>query len=357
MRRRRASRRSDLGLYSDANEAAFADRAAIDPAPFADPRSRCSSRMRGARPRRDRPGRAARQIRAADRARLGAPSRRPPCRMRPATMRRWRSIAPGSRACASSSRPPRAAPRAWASTASKFTARTAICCTNSSRRSRTGATTSMAAVSRIACGFRSRCSTRFARRSRKRAPVWMRISASDWIPGAWDIEEAVVFSRALEAHGCGGDSCLERRNVTRAGDPARPNYQVPFARRIKAEVGIPAIAVGLITEPAQAEAILAAGDADAIALARAMLYDPRWPWHAAAALGARAGRRSNTGAASRGRICRRERLFRIHAAVERVHRSPAAIRPVVGLRISRIPSCLSRAMIAPLFGNGAASTD
>ena len=65
-----------------------------------------------------------------------------------------------------------------------------------------------------------------------------------------------------------------------------PGYQVPFAERIKAETGLATIAVGLITDPAQAEEILATGKADAVALARGMLYDPRWPWHAAAELGA-----------------------------------------------------------------------
>ncbi|MDB5858229.1 MAG: NADH:flavin oxidoreductase, Old Yellow Enzyme family, partial [Ramlibacter sp.] len=64
-----------------------------------------------------------------------------------------------------------------------------------------------------------------------------------------------------------------------------PGYQVPYARRVKAAVGLPTIAVGLITEPEQAEAIIASGEADAVSLARAMLYDPRWPWHAAAKLG------------------------------------------------------------------------
>jgi len=63
-------------------------------------------------------------------------------------------------------------------------------------------------------------------------------------------------------------------------------YQVPHAARIKAETGLTTIAVGLITEPEQAETIVASGEADAVALARAMLYDPRWPWHAAAKLGA-----------------------------------------------------------------------
>ncbi len=122
----------------------------------------------------------------------------------------------------------------------------------------------------------------------ERSPVWIRISASDWMPDAWDIDEAVVFSRALEAHGCAAIHVSSGGMSPAQQIPLAPNYQVPFARRIKAEVGIPTIAVGLITEPAQAEAILTAGHADAIALARAMLYDPRWPWHAAAALGAQA---------------------------------------------------------------------
>jgi 2,4-dienoyl-CoA reductase-like NADH-dependent reductase (Old Yellow Enzyme family) len=67
---------------------------------------------------------------------------------------------------------------------------------------------------------------------------------------------------------------------------AVPGYQVPFAKRIKAEVGVPVIAVGLITGIDQAESIIASGAADAVALARGILYDPRWPWHAAAQLGA-----------------------------------------------------------------------
>ena len=69
-----------------------------------------------------------------------------------------------------------------------------------------------------------------------------------------------------------------------------PGYQVPMAAEIKAAVGLPTIAVGLITEAEQAEAIVAGGQADAVALARAMLYDPRWPWHAAATLGRAGGR-------------------------------------------------------------------
>ena len=118
-------------------------------------------------------------------------------------------------------------------------------------------------------------------------PVWARISATDWVPGGWDIEGTVALSRALKERGCAAI------HVTTGGlSPAQaiklgPGYQVPYAQRVKAEVGLPTIAVGLITEAEQAEAIIENGEADAVSLARAMLFDPRWPWHAAAKLGAR----------------------------------------------------------------------
>jgi 2,4-dienoyl-CoA reductase-like NADH-dependent reductase (Old Yellow Enzyme family) len=118
-------------------------------------------------------------------------------------------------------------------------------------------------------------------------PVWMRISATDWMPDSWDIGEAVVFAQALERHGCAAVHVSSGGISPEQALKATPGYQVPFAQRIKANVRVPVIAVGLITEPAQAQAIISAGQADAIALARAMLYDPRWPWHAAASLGAR----------------------------------------------------------------------
>ncbi len=117
-------------------------------------------------------------------------------------------------------------------------------------------------------------------------PVWMRISATDWVPNGWDIEGTVALSKELKIRGCAAI------HVTTGGlSPAQaiklgPAYQVPYAQRVKAEVGLPTIAVGLITEPEQAESIIANGEADAVSLARAMLYDPRWPWHAAAKLGA-----------------------------------------------------------------------
>ena len=118
-------------------------------------------------------------------------------------------------------------------------------------------------------------------------PVWMRVSATDWMPNSWDIDEAVQFAQALEQHGCAAVHVSSGGISPQQVLKATPGYQVPFAQRIKANVRIPVIAVGLITEPAQAQGIISEGQADAIALARAMLYDPRWPWHAAASLGAR----------------------------------------------------------------------
>jgi 2,4-dienoyl-CoA reductase-like NADH-dependent reductase (Old Yellow Enzyme family) len=118
-------------------------------------------------------------------------------------------------------------------------------------------------------------------------PVWMRISATDWVPGGWDIEGTVALSKALKARGCAAIHVTTGGVSPEQAIKLGPGYQVPYARRVKAEVGLPTVAVGLITEPEQAEAIIADGEADAVSLARAMLYDPRWPWHAAAKLGAR----------------------------------------------------------------------
>lgn len=117
-------------------------------------------------------------------------------------------------------------------------------------------------------------------------PVTVRVSGTDWVDGGWSIEDTIVFAQALEARGCAAI------NVSSGGlHPAQqimlsPGYQVSLARAIKEVVTMPVIAVGLITNAEQAEAIIANGDADAVAIARAALYDPRWPWHAAAALGA-----------------------------------------------------------------------
>ena len=117
-------------------------------------------------------------------------------------------------------------------------------------------------------------------------PVTMRVSASDWVPGGWDIEQTVAFASALEQRGCSGIHVSSGGLSSAQAIQAGPGYQVPFARAVKAATAMPVVAVGLITGFDQAEAILAAGDADFIALARAILYDPRWPWHAAAHFGA-----------------------------------------------------------------------
>ena len=117
-------------------------------------------------------------------------------------------------------------------------------------------------------------------------PVWARISATDWVPGGWDIEGTLALSQALKARGCAAIHVSSGGVSPQQQIKLGPGYQVPYAQRVKAEVGLPTIAVGLITDAQQAEAIIANGEADAVSLARAMLYDPRWPWHAAATLGA-----------------------------------------------------------------------
>lgn len=117
-------------------------------------------------------------------------------------------------------------------------------------------------------------------------PVGMRISATDWVEGGWDLEQSVMLAHALKARGAdfihvssGGLSPLQKI-------PVGPGYQLHLAERIKAETGMTTIGVGLITEASQAETIISSGQADLIGLARSMLYDPHWPWHAAAELGA-----------------------------------------------------------------------
>lgn len=119
-------------------------------------------------------------------------------------------------------------------------------------------------------------------------PIGIRISATDWMEGvnSWDLESSVGLSKALAQLGAvyihvssGG---LHHQQKIAIG----ANYQVPFAKTIKENVDVSVIAVGLITEADQAEEILQKGEADAIGLARAILYNPRWPWHAAATLNA-----------------------------------------------------------------------
>ena len=115
-------------------------------------------------------------------------------------------------------------------------------------------------------------------------PVGVKVSATDWVEGGWDLAQTIEFAKALKQRGVdwidvssGGASPLQKI-------PLSPGYQVPFAEAVRQATGLTTMAVGLITEAKQAEDIVAAGKADMVALARGMLYDPRWGWHAAAEL-------------------------------------------------------------------------
>jgi 2,4-dienoyl-CoA reductase-like NADH-dependent reductase (Old Yellow Enzyme family) len=119
----------------------------------------------------------------------------------------------------------------------------------------------------------------------ERKPIGVKVSATDWVEGGWDLAQTIEFAKELKKRGVdwidassGGVSPLQKI-------PLSPGYQVPFAQAIKEATGVNTIAVGLITEAKQAEDIVASGKADMVALARGMLYDPRWGWHAAAELG------------------------------------------------------------------------
>ena len=116
-------------------------------------------------------------------------------------------------------------------------------------------------------------------------PIGAKISGTDFAPGGWTPDDAVVYARELKAIGCDYVTVSGGGVVLDAEVPVSPGYQVPFAERVRTETGITTGAVGLIADAHQAEAIIANGKADFVALARGMLYDPRWPWHAAAALG------------------------------------------------------------------------
>jgi 2,4-dienoyl-CoA reductase-like NADH-dependent reductase (Old Yellow Enzyme family) len=115
----------------------------------------------------------------------------------------------------------------------------------------------------------------------------VRVTGSDWVEGGWDIHDCITLCQRLKAVGAdfvdvssGGVSPLQKISIG-------PGYQVAFAAQVKQAVDIPVITVGMITEPQQAEDILQSAQADMVALARAFIADPRWPWHAAAALGGR----------------------------------------------------------------------
>ena len=115
-------------------------------------------------------------------------------------------------------------------------------------------------------------------------PLFVRISATDWVEGGWDSDQSVLLARQLKEIGVDLIDCSSGFVVPNETVPFGPGFQVPFAARIRAEAGIASGAVGLITTAAQAEQIVATGQADVVLLGRQMLRDPYWPLHAAKVL-------------------------------------------------------------------------
>ncbi|MGO8920090.1 MAG: NADH:flavin oxidoreductase/NADH oxidase [Stellaceae bacterium] len=119
-------------------------------------------------------------------------------------------------------------------------------------------------------------------------PMGARITGTDWLEGGFGIEEAVGFARALKASGCDYVCVSSGGIVPKAPIPIGPGYQLALAERVRRDTGIATRAVGLVAEPRQAEAVIASGQADMVAMARAFLDDPHWVWHAAETLGTKA---------------------------------------------------------------------
>ena len=117
-------------------------------------------------------------------------------------------------------------------------------------------------------------------------PLGIRLSATDWIDGGWDMDQSIVLCKLLKQSGCDWIDVSSGGLAPDQVVPVGPGFQVPLSERIRQETGMTTIAVGLITEPRQAETILSEGKADMVALGRGMLYNPRWVWHAADQLGA-----------------------------------------------------------------------
>ncbi|MDB6167142.1 MAG: NADH:flavin oxidoreductase/NADH oxidase [Verrucomicrobia bacterium] len=115
-------------------------------------------------------------------------------------------------------------------------------------------------------------------------PLTVRISCTDWTEGGWDLDQSVELAQRLKTEGVDLIDCSSGANVANARIPVGPGYQVPFAERIRREAEIATAAVGLITEPEQADGIIRSGQADVVLLARALLRDPYWPAHAARTL-------------------------------------------------------------------------
>jgi 2,4-dienoyl-CoA reductase-like NADH-dependent reductase (Old Yellow Enzyme family) len=116
-------------------------------------------------------------------------------------------------------------------------------------------------------------------------PLFLRISASDWADGGWTADDSVHLAKTVKDWGIDLVDCSSGATVPHAKIPAAPGFQVPFADRVKNEAGILSGAVGLITEPHQANEIIRSGKADLVLMAREFLRDPYWPLHAAKVLG------------------------------------------------------------------------
>jgi len=116
-------------------------------------------------------------------------------------------------------------------------------------------------------------------------PLWVRISATDWTEGGWTPEESVEMARILKPLGVDLMDCSSGGNVARAKIPVGSGYQVAFAEKLRREADIATGAVGMITDPAQADQIIRSGQADVVIIARQFLRDPYWPLLAAHALG------------------------------------------------------------------------
>jgi len=115
-------------------------------------------------------------------------------------------------------------------------------------------------------------------------PLFVRISATDWMEGGWTVDDSVALSKKLGSLGVDLIDCSSGGNVPDAKIPVGPGYQLPFAARIRAETGIRTGAVGMITSPEQADQVVRMGEADMVLMAREFLRDPYWPLHAAGEL-------------------------------------------------------------------------
>lgn len=116
-------------------------------------------------------------------------------------------------------------------------------------------------------------------------PLWVRLSCTDWVEGGWDLEQTVHLVGGLKDDGIDVVDCSSGGLDARQKIPVGPAYQAPFAAEVRRATKVPTVSVGMITEPRQAEGLIADGTCDAVALARELLREPYWPLHAARELG------------------------------------------------------------------------